>query len=137
MKITTTVVFALNDEQRAFVEAGFSAGKADGAFPAHRSAPDDGDTYIFATVDAEYAGFASFFVPEHVAVVWLDLLYVDPAFRRHSVGTILAAGVMAFAQREGLPFECGTLTSNRAMQALAASLGLDGTSILYRKEPVA
>jgi GNAT superfamily N-acetyltransferase len=136
MQITTTVVDSLNDEQRAFVDAGFAAGKAEGAFPAHRSPPGDGDTYVFAAVDGEYAGFASFFLPEHIPVVWLDLLYVDPVHRRRSIGTILAAGVMAVAQREGLPFECGTLVSNQAMQSLAASLGLEGNSILYRKEPV-
>ena len=136
MKITTSSVAELNDEQRAFVDSSFAAGKAEGAFPAHRNPPGDGDTFIFASIDGEYVGFASFFIPEHIGVVWLDLLYVEPVYRRRSVGTVLAAGVMAFAQREGLPFECGTLVSNEAMQSLAKSLGLEGSSILYRKEPV-
>lgn len=136
MKITTNTVLELSDEQRAFVNACFIAGQAENAFPAHRSPPADGETVILAAVDDEYAGFASFYIPEHIPLVWLDLLYVEPAYRRRSVGTILAAGVMAFAQREGLPFECGTLVGNEAMRALAASLGLEGSSILYRKEPV-
>lgn len=136
MRLISTTVSALTAEQRTFVDESFAAGIDEGVFPASRSPAADTSDIILAVMGDVYVGFASFYIPDQVDLVWLDLLYVDPQFRRRSVATFLASGVMAFAQREGLPFECGTLVTNQAMQALAASLGLEGTSILYRKEPV-
>lgn len=136
MRLITTSVAEMTAEQRTFVDEGFAAGLAEGAFPPTREPPYDTSSIVLAVMGDEYVGFASFYIPDHYPIVWLDVLYVDPAFRRRSIATFLASGVMAFAQRENLPFECGTLMTNAAMQGLAASLGLEGSSILYRKEPV-
>lgn len=139
-----TAVGHMTAEQRTFVDQAFAAGLEEGAFPSHRAAPEGDEDIVLAVMDVadlvgtrvEYVGFASYYVPGHMPLVWLDLLYVEPAFRRQSVATRLVASVMAAAQRDGLPFECGTLMSNAAMQALAVSLGLEGRSLVYRKEPV-
>ncbi|HEV7278429.1 MAG TPA: GNAT family N-acetyltransferase [Devosiaceae bacterium] len=71
----------------------------------------------------ETAGFATFWHPRvgH-DFVWIDLLWVEPPFRRRGIGTALIKAVL---QAHAAPFRIGfgSLVGNAPMHALAASMG--------------
>jgi GNAT superfamily N-acetyltransferase len=73
--------------------------------------------------DYIYAGIAGFCSPEP-GVIWLDLLYVAPEFRRRGMGKQLIEAVRHRAKSNGfLRYGLGTLPSNYPMLSLVARCG--------------
>lgn len=137
MNITITDLIATEVDQYDFVKAGFEIGQAAGDFPAYRNGPTGEEMVALATDGEDLLGFATFYHAGEPERVWLDLLWVAPPHRHKSAGTRLLAAVVAYSERHGLALEFGTLSSNKAMQGLATSFGLEPYVLSYRKEPIA
>src|SRR5690606_6786558 len=132
-----TDLCAIEPDHYDFVRAGFEIGQAVGDFPVYREGPNGGEMVALATDGEDMIGFATFYHAGEPERVWLDLLWVSPPHRGKSNGTRLLAAVVAYSERHGLALEFGTLSSNKAMQGLAASFGLEPFVLSYRKEPIA
>lgn len=107
------------------------AGQAEGAIPKDRAELTGDESAVFA-IDAAggMVGGAVFFQPDGHPNLWLDILYVAPAWRRRGIGRYLVAEVLDQARIMDLRgVEFGTLTTNAAMQALGAMCGFEQSAV--------
>lgn len=82
-------------------------------------------------------GMAVCYQPEGWDGYWLDLLYVDPAYRRQGIGRELIEATVRKATTLGLPFvELGVLAKNQRMWTLAHA-ALFSDSVVYLKRIIA
>ena len=82
---------------------------------------------LIAELDGEPAGYALFFPTFSTFLatqgVWLEDLYVRPAFRRNGIGKALLAAVAARAQERGGRLEWAALNWNELALDFYSSLG--------------
>ncbi|NTF32327.1 GNAT family N-acetyltransferase [Rhizobium skierniewicense] len=98
--------------------------KAEGIIPANRKSLTGDETAIlarFATQDGFINQGISVFYEADAGLVWLDLLYVEPEYRRQNIGWHLIEETRAFAvQQRFREIALGTMASNAPMRALMA-----------------
>lgn len=108
----------------AYARRCMEKGQHEGAIPANRSVLTGDETAIvarFATQDGYLNQGISVFYEAEPNVVWLDILFVEPEFRRRNVGWHLLEETRAFAVRQRFKeITLGTLSSNMPMRALMA-----------------
>ncbi|WP_107341053.1 GNAT family N-acetyltransferase [Agrobacterium pusense] len=108
-----TLVYAQNCMER---------GQAEGAIPANRRPLTGHETALIArraTQDGfPRLGVSVFYEPEP-GVLWLDMLFVEPEFRRQNVGWHLLLETRSFAvSQQFREMSFGTLMTNAPMRAL-------------------
>lgn len=108
--------------------------QAEGAVPANRKALTGDETAIvarFATQDGFIKQGISVFYEAEPGLIWIDLLYVEPEYRRRNIGWHLIEETRSFAvQQRFQEISLGTLASNAPMRALMAKApGLFGTRV--------
>jgi GNAT superfamily N-acetyltransferase len=123
------------DAWRIEAERFFAAMEAEGALPT-REPISGGEDCIFAMAVTGQAwrpvGMATHYQPEGWDALWLDLLYVEPAYRRRGVARRLIAEVVSRADLLGLPrVEFGTMIDNGPMQALAVASGFGNARVNF------
>ena len=80
-----------------------------------RELPDETHQVIWAVVDGEVVGFATF-KPTDENATWLELVYVQPDFRRQGIGRALFKAFIAASRAEGVGIVLtGTRAGNVAM----------------------
>jgi GNAT superfamily N-acetyltransferase len=116
----------LADDDIAFdyVASSFVFGQAVGAFPLDRDGPTGGECCVLAVTQWQTPiGFATFYETGH-GKAWLDLVWVEGAYRGKGLGKKLLAAARREAAAMGLTrLEFGTQLDNAAMRGLAASVG--------------
>ncbi len=106
----------------AYAQRCMEKAQAEGAVPANRKALTGDETAIlsrFATQDGFInLGISVFYEPEP-GLIWLDLLFVEPEYRRRNIGWHLLEETRLFAvQQRFQEISLGTLASNAPMRAL-------------------
>lgn len=125
------------DAWKIEAERFFVAMQAEGVLPP-REPIGGGEDCIFAMAISGQAwrpvGMAVHYQPEGWTSLWLDLLYVEPDFRRLGVGRKLVTAVMQRADMLGLPkVELGAMLDNQPMQSLAFSFGFENTRVDFSR----
>lgn len=112
-------------------------GSEEGVMPDDRTPITEEEDAIFACVDDGsvengIVGGAVFFNPEsHPEMLFLDVLWVSPDYRRKGIGRALIQRVCAIAAERGLAkVEFGTLVTNSAMQGLGRALGFSDYALM-------
>lgn len=84
-----------------------------------------GEEYVCCRwADDAMVAWAVFYQPEDYGKIWLDVIFVEPKFRRLGLGMSLLMKVMIAARERGLAgVSLGTGCDNSAMQALARQAG--------------
>jgi GNAT superfamily N-acetyltransferase len=108
----------------AYVASSFVFGQAVGAFPLDRDGPTGGECCVLAVTQWQTPiGFATFYETGH-GKAWLDLVWVEGAYRGKGLGKKLLTAARREAAAMGLTrLEFGTQLDNAAMRGLAASVG--------------
>lgn len=119
----------------AYVLIAFAEQRDHGNFPADRRVPN-GDEQAWVVFDGEMpVGFATHYQPSTDPMMWLDLLFVDPDWRKQGVGAELMALVESMARQNGcVRVEWGTGYGNDRMKALTAKVGGEMVGHYYRKD---
>lgn len=83
----------------------------------------------------EIAGMLVFFRPEQDPdLLWLDLVYVAPDYRRQGIASVMIHHVAEFASAVGTErLELGTALNNAPMIALAQRAGFADTSVYFKR----
>jgi mycothiol synthase len=88
--------------------------------------------HLVAVADSEPVGYAQ------LTSDGTGQLVVDPAYRRHGVGQLLAASLLDAARRQGVQLRVWALGDSPAAHALAARTGLVATrTLLVMRRPLA
>jgi GNAT superfamily N-acetyltransferase len=108
----------------AYIASSFVFGQAVGAFPLDRDGPTGGECCVLAVTQWQTPiGFATFYETGH-GKAWLDLVWVEGAYRGKGLGKKLLASARREAAAMGLTrLEFGTQLNNAAMRGLAAGVG--------------
>lgn len=106
----------------AYAKRCMEKSQAEAAIPANRKDLTGDETAIvarFATQDGFInLGVSVFYEPEP-GLVWLDLLFVEPGYRRRNIGWHLLEATRLFAVEQRFQeIAFGTLASNAAMRGL-------------------
>ena len=118
---------------RTLVLDRFRAAQSDGVIPP-RPAPEDDDPLVTALAGETIAGFAVYQLCTHKRV-WLDVLWVEPAFRRRGVGTQLLHEVELATRRLRYRTVClGHEQDNAAMVSLMERTGWQVDHIVRARE---
>jgi GNAT superfamily N-acetyltransferase len=125
------------DSWRIEAERMFGQMQAEGVLP-EREPLSGGEDAVFAmAVDGRTwrpIGMAVHYQPEGWDALWLDLLYVEPGFRKRGIARRLIDEVAARADILDLPrIELGTTWENRPMQNLAIATGFDNTRVDFAR----
>jgi GNAT superfamily N-acetyltransferase len=127
----------------------FRQGIEAGAWPDYRHAPDGNERVVVIEHDTPQRlglgterpegqsangtaplGFATYFFPyPRKSFIWIDLLWVEPAFRRQGIATAL---LRAIGDEHGpCHLQFGTIAENAGTHALAESLGWRAHATIY------
>lgn len=116
------VLFPCHGKSLLYARRCFQTAQAEGAIPANRSSLSGDETVLIArrATQDRYLnlGISVFYEPEP-ELLWLDLLYVEPEFRRQNIGFSLVEATRNFAveQRYGR-LSLGTMPGNHPMLSL-------------------
>jgi GNAT superfamily N-acetyltransferase len=121
-----------DDKLLKWVRSRFRLGIEAGAWPEYRSAPDGREPVVVIDNDTRSlpAGFATYLLPyPRRAFVWIDLIWVEPTFRRQGIASAL---LRAIGDKHGpCHLQFGTLADNAPMNALAQRLGWRAHATTY------
>lgn len=109
---------------RTFVHDRTRQAQRAGVLPADRSVPaDDSGVAVAVAPSGHWAGFATFYETTD-GRLWLDVLWVEDAWRRRGVGLQLLEAVRTAARNGGLKgVACGHLEGNGRMVGLMQRAG--------------
>ncbi|WP_421358159.1 GNAT family N-acetyltransferase [Agrobacterium rosae] len=106
----------------AYAQRCMEKAQAEGMVPADRSPLNGGETAIiarFATQDGFLNQGISVFYEADTGLIWLDLLFVEPEYRRRNIGWHLLEATRSFAvQQRFQEIALGTMASNAPMRGL-------------------
>lgn len=112
--------------------------RAEGVIPPERPEPTGVERAVFACVGAvapAYAiGMAVYYQPEGMECLFLDLLYVQPRFRRAGVALELIDRCVKAAVRDKRPcVELGVMMHNAPMLALTEKCGFGNGRVYFTR----
>jgi len=119
----------------AYVLIAFAEQRDYGNFPADRRVPN-GDEQVWVVYDDQMpVAFATHYQPSTDPMMWLDLLFVDPDYRRQGIGGELLALVGSQARQDNCTrVEWGTGVGNERMQGLTTKADGQMVGHYYRKD---
>lgn len=117
----------------AYVNRCFTTGMSLGFYPEGRARPTGGEHVIVVRDGEELIGFATFYPIDHAgSVMWLDLVWVEPKWRRAGVGRALCVAVRERTLESKLgAVSFGTGIDNEAMAGVGRKLGFEPRSVVF------
>ena len=136
-KVSGPIRVGDNAELMAAVKRLFNAGRAEGAFAVYgREVPTGNESVVWIGEPGNPEGFATA-VDIEGGRVWVDLLYVQPEFRRRGIATALVEAVAADAARRGRSDVLfGSMVGNVAMIAFSAARDVFLVSMVYGRPAI-
>lgn len=114
-----------------FIHERFSIGQDQGYYPAHRAGPAGGEEAVVASQAGEKLGFATFYWPyEDRKFCWVDLVWVEKAYRGRGIGTLIMEEVVHLVSGPGVTIQVGTDLTNTAMRQIAVGCGFAERSVI-------
>ncbi len=112
-----------------------AAAQAAGDMPARHAPPPRESSIVFwIGTKRGLTAYASVFEPFD-GVIWLDVLWVAPAYRGRGLGKAMVATVAAIARDNGMKkMEFGTQPENAGMRGLGALLGFSDKAVVMGRQ---
>ncbi len=122
-----------NDTLFHCVKLAFNEGVSAGAFPEDRAEPSGEESVAWISGSSKVVAFATFYETDH-GKMWIDVLWVDPGFRREGKAATLIAAIEAHASALGYgKIAMGVKADNGTMIHTAIAASFNAAGIVMEK----